>query len=284
MKKLLAALTAISLCFGLSVPVFATTTQDSPSNDTLSNKIDSEINILSRYGFDGTILSVFSVDENQAITYKYTLPGNICGFISLETDNSGNNTLYISEGDTHDILTFCTNGSVVLNGSKVLYTESILSKDTYACTTSLRSTSLISPLALQTSFSTSLPPGTSQSQFTLNKTLMQSVSNITFETRLYQAATGTVAATLVYFITLVHPYTGAITAAILSPWVADAKSLAATYAPNTKVMSYKIYRYAHPSNDSTGMYFMHKIQYWLDKNYQGSGNYYTYLYETRMTK
>lgn len=134
LKKSIAMLLTLSLCFSLASVAFAAeTTKISAEAQTLVSRFDGDVkkdrallrqvsNDLDRYPLTSLSnhVEIDSVDVNGTATYKieYREVG-ITDYITIEEDGDGNTVIDITEGDKHNVVVLTTDGRTLLDGFEV---------------------------------------------------------------------------------------------------------------------------------------------------------------------
>lgn len=134
LKKSIAMLLTLSLCFSLASVAFAAeTTKISAEAQTLVSRFDGDVKkdrvLLNQGAYDLDLFSVIalddtvkihSVDVTGQVTYKVDHEDiGVTDFITVEKDAAGNTIMSFTEDDKHNELMITTDGRMVLDGHVV---------------------------------------------------------------------------------------------------------------------------------------------------------------------
>lgn len=96
--------------------------KDSGSQAVITKARD-DLENLESVGFTEDSLGFSQVTDQGEILYSFELPNDTFDLISVSEDDYGNLTLNIYEGDIHDVLTYASDGSMYVNGSKIEFSK-----------------------------------------------------------------------------------------------------------------------------------------------------------------
>lgn len=239
--------------------------------------VSKELALLDNVGFDANNIMALNKNSDGSFTYTYKLAGNIIGEATLIEEALDFITIEFVEGECHDALTIFDDGTLYLDGNKIIFSEIETNRD-YLTDEQLKYFELIQN---ETSFSyyTSPPFGTKSSDYTLEVTTHKSPNNSIGKAI---QAISVAALAVIIGAALKIKLPGSINTTILSIIASSLKSKAENVNPNSAFFSYKMKETQAPAFKTTWETFIkYSGQFYTEKDYGGGETSSTmYCYKT----
>jgi hypothetical protein len=252
MKKIIPIILSLSMIFCcISISFVNADIEKSEFKSSEKKQLSTDSRLFSTVGIDAESLQVACVAKNGQIQYLASSDGSIEDTFEIKKTDSGEVQIDVYEGSIHDTIVYQNDGSLLVNGEKIVISS--------------KTTTSVTPRGRTSVFSKKPLKGTSKDYTKYVKTYVK--KNIETKSKIKSLAIGTIATILAY--ALKANLLQNIAVNMLTSIASNIRSAAEKYAPNSAYLSYSVKKYAYKRNTVIDKYYKHVGSYYVKKNCTG---------------
>lgn len=263
-KRMISVSLVLCLAISLAVPAYA-------AENSVSSKMEKDYEAMEAVYIDLDSVSVHST-ENGVITYAYQLGEHYTDYITIQHNDDGSSILDIRENDCHNTMTVLNDGTILIDGEK------LVPPVVYSSV----SPEIMPRVAFSYAYSSTPFGNTTASQYNVG-TYTQNCPSIPLANQLKKIAASVVGTLLANAFFPGNPVAKVASKKVCKEIADKLKSKAATIAEAVNALSFKMTISGHPNNDSFTFYRQYSGKYYFHNAYLGDPLYHTF-YELRTTQ